>query len=93
MFAMFNWKMDEKVNSAFLVFDLVRGDACFQCERDSGRFVDPNLRNLKKRPGLSAEKSVNRRPGGDTLPNSTGRISDFGLEPRLDSMCRLRAAI
>jgi hypothetical protein len=35
MFAVFNWKMDEKVNSAFLVFDLVGGDAGLEVKRDS----------------------------------------------------------
>ena len=29
------------MNSAFLVFNLVGGDACFQCERNARRFVHP----------------------------------------------------
>ena len=34
MFALFNWKMDEKVNSAFVVFDLVGGNAGFEIKGD-----------------------------------------------------------
>ena len=36
------------MDSAFLVFDLVGGDACLERERDSGRFVHPILDDPEK---------------------------------------------
>jgi hypothetical protein len=40
------------MNSAFLVFDLVAGDACFQCERNPCRFVEPKLDDPEETVGL-----------------------------------------
>jgi hypothetical protein len=40
------------MNSAFLVFDLVGGDACFQFERDTRGFVHPKLDNPEEAVGL-----------------------------------------
>jgi hypothetical protein len=37
---------------AFLVFDLVGGNAGFQCERDSGSFVGPELDDPEEAAGL-----------------------------------------
>ena len=40
------------MNSAFLVFDLVGGDAGFQGKRDSGSFVHPKLDDPEEAVGL-----------------------------------------
>ena len=52
MFTVFNWKMDEEVNSVFLAFDLKGGEAGFQCERGSRDFVHPKLYDPEEAVGL-----------------------------------------
>jgi hypothetical protein len=80
MFTVFNWKMDQEVDSAFLAFDLVGRDTGFQCERDPDVSSSQNLVILKKRSGLSAEKRNNEVPTTKASPNSTGRTESF-LQP------------
>ena len=62
------------MDSAFLVFDLVGGEAGLKRKRDSRCSSIQNLMTLKKRSGLSSEKRVNRVPAANASPNSTGRI-------------------
>ena len=40
------------MNSAFLVFDLVRGNARFECERDARRFVHPKFDDPEEAVGF-----------------------------------------
>ena len=46
------------MNSAFLVFNLIGGDADFECECDFGRFVHPKLDDLQEAVGLVSGISV-----------------------------------
>ena len=62
------------MDSAFLVFDLVGGDAGFQRERDARRFVHPKLDDPEEAVGLVVGERVNRIPAANASPNSTGRI-------------------
>jgi hypothetical protein len=73
-FAVFNWKMDEKVDSAFLVFDLVAVDAGLEVRSDPETLSIQNEITVKRRSGLSSEKRTNRVPAANASPNSTGRI-------------------
>ena len=57
------------MDSAFLVFDLVGGNAGLECERNAGRFVHPKLNHGKEAVGLSAAKRVSRVPTGNASPN------------------------
>jgi hypothetical protein len=65
MFAVFNWKMDQEVDSAFIVFDLVGGDAGFPRERDSRGFVHSKLDDRKESCGacLRRRESTGFRRG------------------------------
>jgi hypothetical protein len=56
MFAVFNWKMDEKMGSAFLVFDLVGGDAGFQSSAISEVSSIQNLTDPEEAVGLMGEE-------------------------------------
>ena len=47
-----DWQVKQQVNPAFLVFDLLGGDASFQCERDARRFVHPKLDDPEETVGL-----------------------------------------
>jgi hypothetical protein len=48
------------MDSTFLVFDLVGGQAGFQRERDSGSFVHPKLDDPEEAVGFIFEKTLNR---------------------------------
>jgi hypothetical protein len=62
------------MSSAFLVFDLLGRDAGLEREGNARGFAHPNLTTLKKRLGISLEKSVSLVPATKALTNSTGRI-------------------
>jgi hypothetical protein len=62
------------MNSAFLVFDLVAGNAGLEVKGDSRNRIDQKLMTVKRRSGLSSEKRTNRVPAANASPNSTGRI-------------------
>ena len=49
-------QVKQLMNSAFLVFDLVGGDAGFQCERDARRSIHPKFDHLEEAVGLIVGK-------------------------------------
>jgi hypothetical protein len=64
MFAVFDWKMDEKVNSTSLVFDLLGGNACLQGKRDLWNFVHPRLDDPEEAVGLVSGEEGQAGSGG-----------------------------
>jgi hypothetical protein len=65
------------VNSAFLVFDLIAGNACLEVKGNLEILSVKNAITVKRRSGLSAEKRVNRVPAVNASLNSTGRIGSL----------------
>ena len=56
------------MDSAFLVFDLIGGDAVFSASAIPDVSSIQNFTTLKKRSGLLAEKRVSRVPAGNASP-------------------------
>ena len=70
------------MNSAFLVFDLVGGNAGFEGKRMPDVSSIQNLMTLKKRSGLSAEKRVQLSSGNQGVAKQHVEQSDsFGMLP------------
>jgi hypothetical protein len=47
-----NWKVNQYVSSAFLVFDLIARKAILECERNARRFIHPKLKHPKQAVGF-----------------------------------------
>ena len=69
-----NCQVNQYMNSAFLVVDLIRRNAGVELECHAEVLSIQNLITVKKRSGLSAEKRVKRVPAGRASPKTTGRI-------------------